>query len=57
MVHLIVVEPFADYVPGDRITDPDAIGKLENNGSVVRVSVPDAAPNAPSDPAPHDSEV
>ena len=56
MVHLIVVEPFADYVPGDRITDQDTVSKLKDHGGVVRVSVPDAEPSEPA-PAPHDSEV
>ena len=39
-VILVVVEPFADYAKGDRITDPDKINSVLENQSnrVVKIN-------------------
>lgn len=46
-IHLVVVNPFADYQRGDQITDPATIEAVEastNQSSVVRVADEPAAP-------------
>lgn len=40
MFHLIVHDPFAGYVMGDRIEDPEtveAVMRSENSGCVIRI--------------------
>lgn len=46
---LVVVQPFASYAVGDRITDPDTVAALvrSHDYNVVKITVPDPAP-APS---------
>ena len=53
-VHLSVTAPFADYQPGDRITDPEAVAAIladERCHNVVKVAAPPDPPNSASEPA------
>jgi len=43
MIHLIVVQPFADYAKGDRIEDPEIVASIlasANSSHVVKVAAP-----------------
>ena len=50
---LVVTQPFADYVLGDRITDADTIKTTlaDHSHRVVKISVDDQAPTTPPHPA------
>lgn len=44
--HLVVVQPFASYAKGDRITDAETVTKLlvDHHHRVMKINVEDPAP-------------